>query len=59
MNAEDRALKDRLLELDNAVDVDVTSAEADFLENVCFRQRKNLTEAQKVTAKKLLRKYGF
>lgn len=56
---EDKALRDRLKDLDDAVDVDVTSEEADFLEQVCFKQRSALTERQRLTAKKMLKKYGY
>jgi len=56
---EDKALCDRLKDLDEAADVDVTSEEADFLEQVCFRQRSALTERQRQTAKRLLKKYGY
>ena len=56
---DDKELRERLKELDDAADVDVTSEEADFLEQVCFKQRSALTERQRQTAKRLLKKYGY
>lgn len=57
--SEDKGLRERLKNLDDAADIDVTSEEADFLEQVCFKQRSALTERQRLTAKKLLKKYGY
>ena len=59
MRDEEAALLARLYQLDDAVDVDVTSSEADFLELVCFRQHGKMTLEQRQYAKKLLRKYDF
>jgi len=59
MSGEDNSLLARMRELDDSVDVDVTSEEADFIEIVCFQQDEPLTKHQKVLARKLLHKYKF
>ena len=59
MSQEDDRLLERLRQLDDSFDVDVTSDEADFLENVCFRQSGALTSAQRKTARRMLKRYGF
>jgi hypothetical protein len=57
MSKEDSSLIRKLRQLDDAWDIDVTSEEADFLEEVCFRQQLALTPEQRKYGKRMIRKY--
>lgn len=55
----DDNLRDRLKELDESDDHEVTSWEAGFIETVVYNWSGDLSEKQRETALKILDKYDF
>jgi len=54
----DKRLRERLVTLDESWDIDVTTAEAELIEQI-FRQENPLSKEQRVAVRRLLERYGF
>ena len=59
MTHTDNQLLERLRRLDDAIEIDVSSEEADFLELVCFKLKGSMSAEQREEARRLLRRYRF
>ena len=55
----ERKIKERLKELDEREDIEVNSWEADFIENVLYKQSFEMSARQCCTALDMLEKYGI
>lgn len=54
----DEEIRERLMEVDQDDDIEVTSWEADFLQNILGEWEGHLTPRQRESAEKILDKYG-
>ena len=56
---DDNVLRERLIEVDNDEDLNISQWEAEFIESVCFQYDGKLSDKQRTMAKRIAERYGY